>query len=384
MPDRQIELTWVCPRCSTRNKGRYIRCQQCDAPKPADVAYDMPANTAAEPTVTDAKLRRMATAGPNWQCAYCGSSQRKLDGTCGQCGAPSPAEHEIAGLIAALAAPPVAAETPELLTWWQRWGRQQQLALAAAVVAIVGAVGGYLWTHRTRHYDGVVERVHWKHQITVERYTVWTRNGWRLETPDGAFDVVSKGQQVHDTEHKLVGYDTETYYENTQCGEDCTQTSASQSCHEVCSDNHNGFASCHQECTSFGGGRSCTPRYCNERRTRQTPRYQDIPHYQEAIEYKIWDWDEQRKVVAEGDSADPATMRWPEDEAKIGQGLAEREREREGERTASYEVTMRYDDKLLQFPVSRALVFAFAPGTRHAVSVDDGKYVIDGKLADVR
>src|SRR5690242_14317058 len=113
----------------------------------------MPANTAAEASVTEAKLLRMATAGPNWECAYCGSSQRKLDGTCGQCGAASPAEHEIAGLLGAVAAP----QTPELLTWWQRWGRQQKIALAAAVTAIVGVFGGYMWTHRTRHYDGIVE-----------------------------------------------------------------------------------------------------------------------------------------------------------------------------------------------------------------------------------
>ena len=85
---RQIEMTWKCSACEHQNLGRHKTCQQCGDPKDRGEAYEMPTNTAAAASVMEAGLLRMAEAGPNWRCAYCGSDQRNmLDATCGQCGA---------------------------------------------------------------------------------------------------------------------------------------------------------------------------------------------------------------------------------------------------------------------------------------------------------
>lgn len=44
----------------------------------------MPRDTVAAQTVTAVSLLQMATAGPNWQCSFCGSHQRRFDGECAQ------------------------------------------------------------------------------------------------------------------------------------------------------------------------------------------------------------------------------------------------------------------------------------------------------------
>jgi hypothetical protein len=353
-----------------------MRCEQCDAPKTDAEPYEMPGDTTAAPSVTDAALLRVATAGPNWRCAYCGSDQRADDGSCRQCGASEPSVDQIKrDLVSEAIAATPRAEVPVLTPWGEifRWGWQQKLAVTVAA-AIVAGVAGYLWVHRERSYAAKVEDVHWTQMITVERYTIWNRNGWRDTQPSEAFDVVSKGQQIRDYDHVLDGYTTEHYTEQVACGQDCTETATS--CHEVCTDNRNGFASCHDVCS--GGGRSCTPKWCTETRSRDVPRYKDVARYAEAIEYKIWDWGDQRSVTATGHGT--TGMGWPSD-AHTGEHLAEREQERE-KRSATYEVTIGYDDKHVTFPVGLAELPKFEVGTKHELHVKDDRVIVDGKRVE--
>jgi hypothetical protein len=367
--NRQIELSWVCSSCSHRNLGRYQRCQQCDDPKDSSEQYEMPSDTKSAASVTDAELLRMATAGANWRCAYCGSDQRAFDGSCKQCGAGADQ-----GKSTALPPPPTAAT--EVLTPWRQlfqWGWRQKLAVAIGILGVV-LIAGYLWVHRERTYDATVGDVKWTHAITVERYAVWDRQGWRNEMPSAAFDIVSKGQQVHHYDQVLDGYTTEYYTVQTACGEDCTESAPT--CHEVCTNNNNGFATCHDECS--GGGRHCTTRYCNESRSRQVPRYRQEPRYAEAVAYKIWDWGDNRTVQATGNGT--TGMRWPTEEARVGIGLSDGERERE-RRTATYDVTIRYDDsKKVTFGVPAGELNAFAVGTKHQLRVKDQRVIVDGRL----
>ena len=86
---RKIEMTWRCSACGRQNLGRFKVCQGCGDPKDASERYEMPSDTTAAPTVTDPTLLRMANAGPDWRCAYCGSDQRRSDDSCARCGAPS-------------------------------------------------------------------------------------------------------------------------------------------------------------------------------------------------------------------------------------------------------------------------------------------------------
>lgn len=326
----------------------------------------MPSDTRAAPSITDAALLRMATAGPNWQCAYCRSHQRRSDGTCQQCGAPTErAREELETRNAG---------TPKRTPWgrFRSWARNHKVAVGASatLLAIILLV---MWVRRERSFTATVEDARWTQVITVERYQIWSREGWRDSSPRDAFDVVSLGQKVHHYDDVLDGYDTQYYTEQVACGQDC-QT-VPETCHESCSDNGNGFATCRTTCS--GGGTRCSTRYCSEQRSRQVPRYRKEPRYAEAISYKIWDWGDHRSVQASGRGT--TGLRWPTDEAKIGQGLGDREQERE-RRSATYEVKIAYDDgDHLTFDVTLEELPAFEPGSKHPLRIKGDRVIVDGK-----
>lgn len=140
--------------------------------------------------------------------------------------------------------------------------------------------------------------------------------------------------------------DTETYTEQVPCGEDCT--SIPETCHEECTDDGNGFASCHDVCS--GGGQHCTPRTCSETRTRSVtrtrpetrtrmvPRYRAVPRDAPWYRWREWAWLEDRRAERTGTS-EPAA--WASDE-ELGAGapLGEGEDERI-ETSARWDVTLR-------------------------------------------
>ncbi|UJR78381.1 hypothetical protein [Sandaracinus amylolyticus] len=87
MSSRKIELTWVCTSCGHRNLGRFAECKACGSPKDASERYQMPGDTRAAPTVSDPALLRLAHAGANWRCTFCGTESRALVASCEHCGA---------------------------------------------------------------------------------------------------------------------------------------------------------------------------------------------------------------------------------------------------------------------------------------------------------
>jgi hypothetical protein len=357
-------MTWKCSACEHQNLGRHQRCQKCNDPKDKGEKYEMPADTASAPSVDDdAGLMRLAGAGPNWTCSYCGSHQRKLDGSCQQCGA-SASEAEV---------PVIAPFAPSA---WQRrlvaWLRSHKIAVGIGVgVLLVIAI--VLWMRRERTYGAVVKDVQWKQIISVERYKIWSREGWRSEQPSAAFDVVSQGQKVHHYDDVPDGYRTEYYTEQVACGQECRDVP--ERCSERCTSNENGFATCTTSCT--GGGRSCSTKYCSEQRSRQVQKYRKEPRYAESIAYKIWDWGFDRQVQATGSGI--TGMRWPTEEARIGQNLGDGEKEREV-RSAEYDVTLGYDDsERVRFGVALEDLPKYAIGTRHELRIKGDRVVVDGK-----
>jgi hypothetical protein len=355
MTVRHIEMTWRCSSCQHRNLGRHKVCQQCQHPKDRSEKYEMPADPSKAVSVTDADLVRMATAGPNWRCAYCGSDQRNADQSCAECGA------------SALEAEPAAKATavPQRPAKKRRW---------PLILGLVGATGtgGYLYSQRTRDFQATVDHVSWTQSIVVERYRIWSREGWKNELPREAFEVRSQGQRIHHYDKVLDGYDTEYYTERVADGETCHDEP--QTCSETCSDNSNGFATCRTTCS--GGGRRCTTNYRSEQRSRQVPRYRDEPRYAEHAAYRIWDWGVDRTLSATGTRVDD--LRWPTAEAKVGEDLGDREQERE-KRVGTYAVTLRYDDgeETLTFAPQIAEFPRFAPGTTHALRLKGSQIWVD-------
>ncbi|MCA9579110.1 MAG: hypothetical protein R3B40_28100 [Polyangiales bacterium] len=406
-------MVWRCSSCGHQNLGRHKLCQGCGNPKDASERYEMPSDTAAAETVTAPELLRLATAGPNWQCGFCGSHQRRLDGECAQCGAAQqdgrdlrPPTDEPAGDTkdAERAFDPEDDAVQELVgkptgTRWKVAGAAGALAAVVGFFGLGGEVPGLHADGPKTHYVARVGARRWERVVTVERYRQVTQEAFAENIPSDAEDRTGLGQRHHhneevrdgfDTEHYTErvrdGYDTEHYTERVACGRDCSPRP--QRCREVCTPNENGFATCRDHCT--GGGQDCTTRYCNESRTRRVPRYRDerrtrqVPRYRtvsrtaEWYSYRVWRWGEDRVVRAAGSG--PTEPRWPSaEEIHLSEGLADGERERE-QRSETFEVTLRAGSRdFVSHPASAAAFGSLQADTAHFVRVQpSGGFVVEG------
>jgi membrane protease subunit (stomatin/prohibitin family) len=79
-----VENEWTCPSCDTRNKGSSKTCENCGAPQPENVQFELGAE---RKLVTDAEKVKAAAAGADVHCAYCGTRNSATAEVCIQCGA---------------------------------------------------------------------------------------------------------------------------------------------------------------------------------------------------------------------------------------------------------------------------------------------------------
>jgi hypothetical protein len=388
--ERIIEMTWRCSGCKRQNLGRYKTCQTCGNPKDASEEFEMPANTALAPTVTDPALLQLATAGPDWRCRFCGGDQRRADQTCTNCGAPAYATP--------LGPPRMAVQAPgrkAISAWW---------VLLWVLGFTYTGCWGLVW-YGKQPYTASVSSATWEHVIDVERYALRTQEGFKEAIPADALDVKRIGQRVHHQDKVLTGYETqsfvdtkpdgtrvETYSVREVCGEDCT--TEPERCREVCRSNQNGFATCREECS--GGRRRCRPRYCSGTRTREVPQtrsevvkirvptYRDEPRYADAFSYKAWSWAHDRTVREQGVigvigddvEAGGGKLRWPAGARTSGLPPGEQEREK---RTARYLVTLVYSgDSMIRFEVKSPEALArFTPDSKHTLRIEYGQYLVN-------
>jgi hypothetical protein len=371
MADRHIEMTWVCAACSLRNLGRHTGCQRCGKAKTTE-AYEMPAEVSQAASVTDPELLRLATAGANWVCRYCGSDQRRLDGECARCGGERTArerqEHASAGQ-----APRPAAPGPVPGRSWS----PAALLVPVASLAIFGLVIGlFLFARRPAPpptvvgqptsepaepvgpVPGSVVGLKWEQRLVIERYQILPGEGFAEQRPADALDVKAAGTHVHHIDQVPDGYReetytetvpdgtrTESYTEQTQCGQDCRSTP--QSCRQVCTSSKNGFANCKDVCS--GGGQTCSPKYCSQTRTRQVPKTRTVTRTRQVprtrpverlapwFTWRAWGWKQDRVLRRQGDAP---PLAWPADaEADAGPRLGKGEQER-ASKQGDYSLTL--------------------------------------------
>jgi hypothetical protein len=396
MSSRQIEMTWRCTSCGAKNLGRYKQCQSCRNPKDGSEEYEMPEDPSKAASVTEESLLRMALAGPDWRCAYCGSDQRAPDKGCGNCGA-SALEGEAVPDAPEPAPPPVPAGPPP--TPKDRTRALRRLAVVGLLLfSCLGFSLARDWYRRLpRDYDARVTSVSWDRTVLVERYRAKSFEGFKENLPSDATEVQSLGKRFHHnesvpdgfrTETYSVqvpdGYRTETYTERVSCGQDCTETP--RSCSEKCKSNRNGFATCNTVCT--GGNRRCSTKYCNQTRSRQVPRtrsetrtrqvqkYKQVPRDAEAFSWVSFVWEPNRTLHAAGRDV---TVRWPDTTPRESLGPGEQER---AQRTERYEVQLRYgeEQELTLAPTTEAEFVKFAPQSVHQLHSEDGRFKLDGQV----
>jgi ribosomal protein L40E len=79
-----VQNEWTCPNCNTRNKGGTKTCENCGAPQPENVQFELGAN---QKFVTDQEQVKAAQAGADIHCGFCGTRNPSTAETCSQCGA---------------------------------------------------------------------------------------------------------------------------------------------------------------------------------------------------------------------------------------------------------------------------------------------------------
>lgn len=79
-----IQNEWTCPNCNTRNKGGVKTCENCGAPQPENVQFELPSD---QKFVTDEASINAAKAGADIHCGFCGTRNPATAKTCSQCGA---------------------------------------------------------------------------------------------------------------------------------------------------------------------------------------------------------------------------------------------------------------------------------------------------------
>lgn len=372
-----VEMLWRCASCDEKNLGRNTSCQRCGKPKTGKEEYVMPDDTAQSAAVSDPELLRLATAGANWRCQFCGSDQRRFDGECAQCGAAREQGKDLGA-----EPPPAPPQAPAVAAAGVSSPRRQLLLTLGITFGglFVASLGLFLCARSPapppppitqvataqappepafRDVSAALASISWEHTVTVERYKLLPGEGF--DRPADATDVKKVGQRVHHTdkvqdgtttetytETVPDGYRSETYSEREPCGEDCTTTP--QTCRNECKSGKNGFATCKNVCS--GGGRRCTTKYCDRSktrqvprtkvvtRTRQIPRYKDVPRYQDWYTWKAWGWTHDRDIKASGTTAE---TRWPADaEIKLQKGEIKGEKEREV-RSGRYRISFAED-----------------------------------------
>ncbi len=78
-----IQNEWTCPNCNTRNKGGSKTCENCGAPQPENVKFELPSE---QKFVTDENQIKAAQAGADIHCPFCGTRNPATAKACSQCG----------------------------------------------------------------------------------------------------------------------------------------------------------------------------------------------------------------------------------------------------------------------------------------------------------
>lgn len=207
-----VQLEWTCPNCGSRNPGPAKICGSCGAPQPQDVKFEQ---AAEEKLISDEKVIKQATAGPDIHCAYCGTRNPAGAATCSQCGADlregtARSRGDVLGAHLRQPAPEVACEACGTLNRATAYKcvqcgatlpRQQKAAKPATpsakkgvnpvIYAVIGlvllaCVAFAFLSLRTEEVTGRVTGVSWERSIVVEALGPVQYEEWRGEIPSNA------------------------------------------------------------------------------------------------------------------------------------------------------------------------------------------------------
>ena len=236
-----IQNEWTCPNCGTRNKGETKTCENCGAPQPENVQFELPSE---QKFVTDEEQIKAAQAGADIHCPFCGTRNPATAKVCSQCGGDlTEAKAREAGrIMQAPAAPKVikcancGAENPSSNTVCSNCGSPlPKLAPVQAMAphpapfgplarnigkpkkvngVVIGAILaalalcfiaiGALFFLPTKSVQATVTDVHWQTSVPVQEVRAVDYNNEPGSPPSGAYDVSCRDESHDVCQQKTV------------------------------------------------------------------------------------------------------------------------------------------------------------------------------------
>jgi hypothetical protein len=204
-----VNLIWTCAFCNTQNPGPIKSCTSCGAPQPADVKFEEVDQEKFD-FIKDEALIRMAKAGPDKHCPYCGTRNLADAARCVQCGSDITVGAQARQQGQKVGAPETPAATPK------------KLSKGCLIALIIGAVIGCIISVvilinllKKESAQGTVSQVAWQRALVIEAYTQVQGQAWYDEIPAGA-ELGSCSMRYRNTSSEPVVNATEV------CGEPYT------------------------------------------------------------------------------------------------------------------------------------------------------------------
>ncbi|MBI4761806.1 MAG: zinc finger protein [Chloroflexota bacterium] len=235
-----VENQWTCPNCGTRNRGSVQACENCGAPQPEDVKFELPSE---QEFVKDEKQIQAAQAGADIHCGFCGTRNPATATTCSQCGADlKEGKARQAGQVMTAPPPPpkvikcanCGAENPGNQSTCVQCGAALPKAQAAvsadvsqpvegavkpaaqkktnwllvsgilAFFAVVCVAGLFLFLVPSQSVQATVTDVHWQTVVPVEEIRPVNYTDERGSPPSDAYNVSCRDESREVCEQKTI------------------------------------------------------------------------------------------------------------------------------------------------------------------------------------
>jgi hypothetical protein len=208
-----IPLIWECAYCQTKNPGPIKTCTSCGAPQPEDVAF----TRVDEETfnfIKDEALIRMAKAGPDIHCPFCGTRNSSTAEACSNCGGELSLGGKARETGKKVSTVTEAKKQPLPVTETQKAPSSKMgiIAIIGILVVIACIIVAVMLLTKTDDITATVTYLNWERSIAIEEYQMVNKSGWWDEIPDGA-EIGSCSQEYRYTSDEPVPNSTE------ECGE---------------------------------------------------------------------------------------------------------------------------------------------------------------------
>lgn len=223
-----VPLIWKCPSCGTQNPGPIKTCTACGAPQPEDVKF-LRVDEEEFNFIKDEALIRMAQAGPDIHCPWCGTRNPSTATLCSNCGgelSQGGKLRQTGNRVQTVSEAEIAAQAPQPVQPSQsipnsgfkqpaKPVNKKGIIIAVVVIALLCLVSILVmsWLNKTDTVKATVTDVYWERSVQLESYQEVVTDDWCDELPSGAV-VLSRSQQYRYTTEYPVANATEV------CGEE--------------------------------------------------------------------------------------------------------------------------------------------------------------------